>query len=151
MNKNTVRITKEFSFEMSHMLKNHRGECKNIHGHSYRLFVTIVGKPKSTLDSPEDGMLIDFSELKEIVNHAVIEPFDHALVVSEAAYKNSFLENYKGKLIVKPFEPTCENLISDFAKYIILALPQTVELYGLKLYETATSFTEWFMSDNNEL
>lgn len=148
MTLNTVRNTKEFSFEMSHLLKNHQGACKNIHGHSYKLFVTIKGKPNLNPNSPDYGMLIDFSVLKQIVNKTVIEHFDHAIVVSEAAFKNSFLESYTGKLIVTPFEPTCENLISEFAKLITPSLPQIINLYSLKLYETATSYTEWFVSDN---
>ena len=147
MNNNTVRITKEFSFEMSHLLKDHKGACKNIHGHSYKLFVTVKGIPNHAVNAPDSGMLIDFAELKQTINSIIVEPFDHALVVSEKAYKNSFLENYNGKLIVKPFEPTCENLISDFARNILLSLSKTVELYSLKLYETPTSYTEWYLSD----
>ena len=74
INKNRVRITKEFSFEMSHFLKNHLGGCNNIHGHSYKLFVTISGYPCNDTDSPQYGMLIDFGELKKIVNKSIIDP-----------------------------------------------------------------------------
>ena len=94
---------------MSHFLKNHLGGCNNIHGHSYKLFVTISGYPCNDTDSPQYGMLIDFGELKKIVNKSIIDPLDHSLMVSEMSFKNSFLEQYKGKIIVKPFEPTCEN------------------------------------------
>jgi 6-pyruvoyltetrahydropterin/6-carboxytetrahydropterin synthase len=148
INKNRVRITKEFSFEMSHFLKNHLGGCNNIHGHSYKLFVTISGYPCNDTDSPQYGMLIDFGELKKIVNKSIIDPLDHSLMVSEMSFKNSFLEQYKGKIIVKPFEPTCENLVSDFADKLSKELPKNVELYSIKLYETSTSYCEWYASDN---
>jgi 6-pyruvoyltetrahydropterin/6-carboxytetrahydropterin synthase len=146
--KNIVRITKEFSFEMSHLLRNHQGGCKNIHGHSYKLFVTIIGNPCSEPESPQNGMLIDFGDLKKIIHRLIVEPLDHALMVSEMAYTGSFLENYTGKTIIKPYEPTCENLISEFAEIIEKELPDRVKLNSLKLYETATSYTEWFACDN---
>ena len=146
--RNKVRITKEFSFEMSHLLKNHQGGCKNIHGHSYKLFVTICGIPNADPDSPQNGMLIDFGELKKIIYSLIIEPLDHALMVSERAYKGTFLEQYDGKILIKPFEPTCENLINEFAEIIEPKLPVWVKLHSLKLYETATSYTEWYASDN---
>ncbi len=147
--RNTVRITKEFSFEMSHLLKYHQGGCRNIHGHSYKLFVTIIGKPCETKDSPQKGMLIDFGELKRIIHRLIVEPLDHGLMVSEDAYNGSFLETYTGKLILKPYEPTCENLVSDFSRVIEKELPNHVRLHSIKLYETATSYTEWFASDND--
>lgn len=150
INKNRVRITKEFSFEMSHFLKNHLGGCNNIHGHSYKLFVTISGYPCNDTDSPQYGMLIDFGELKSIVNKSIIDPLDHSLMVSEMSFKNSFLEQYKGKIIVKPFEPTCENLVCDFAEKLSKELPNNVELYSIKLYETSTSYCEWYASDNEQ-
>jgi 6-pyruvoyltetrahydropterin/6-carboxytetrahydropterin synthase len=146
--KNTVRITKEFSFEMSHFLRNHQGGCKNIHGHSYKLFVTIIGKPCNEKDSPQNGMLIDFGELKKIIHKLIVEPLDHALMVSNEAFTGSFLEKYTGKIIVKPYEPTCENLVTEFAQIIEKELPKRVLLHSLKLYETATSYTEWYACDN---
>ena len=86
--------------------------------------------------------------MKKIVNKSIIDPLDHSLMVSEMSFKNSFLEQYKGKIIVKPFEPTCENLVSDFADKLSKELPKNVELYSIKLYETSTSYCEWYASDN---
>ncbi|MDD2562641.1 MAG: 6-carboxytetrahydropterin synthase [Salinivirgaceae bacterium] len=146
--KNRVRITKEFSFEMSHLLTNHLGGCKNIHGHSYKFFVTIIGTPNMEEGNPQNGMLIDFGELKKIINRLIVHPLDHALMVSKSSYEGTFLEQYTGKVIVKNFEPTCENLVSEFAAIIKNELPEHVQLHSLKLYETATSYTEWFHSDN---
>lgn len=146
--RNVVRITKEFSFEMSHLLKYHQGGCRNIHGHSYKFYVTIIGRPNIEEGNPQNGMLIDFGDLKRLINRLIVEPLDHALMVSEKAFRGSFLEQYGGKIIVKDFEPTCENLISEFADLISKELPGHVKLHSMKLYETATSFTEWYYSDN---
>lgn len=143
-----VRITKEFSFEMSHLLRNHDGPCRNIHGHSYRLFVTLIGSPETDPGSPELGMLIDFGHLKKIVTESIVTEFDHALILSEAAFQGSFLEQYPGKLKVFPFEPTCENLILYFADLLSEKFSGNVSLHSLKLHETATSLAEWYASDN---
>ncbi|HET6225559.1 MAG TPA: 6-carboxytetrahydropterin synthase [Bacteroidia bacterium] len=62
-----IRVTKEFSFEMAHALLGYSGPCKNIHGHSYQLAVTMKGLVNTNQDSPILGMVIDFSKIKEIV------------------------------------------------------------------------------------
>ncbi len=143
------RLTKEFSFEMAHALLGYDGPCKNIHGHSYKLFVTIVGEPDDDLRSCKYGMVMDFTDLKKIVNDFIITEFDHALVINEnMSFDNSLLHT---KLIEVPYQPTCENLLADFACRIKKQLPESVMLFSLKMYETATSFAEWFKDDNTEL
>ncbi|MFO7924562.1 MAG: 6-carboxytetrahydropterin synthase [Bacteroidales bacterium] len=145
-----IRVTKQFNFEMAHALWNHDGPCSNLHGHSYRLFVTVVGDSAEDISNPKNGMVIDFSDLKKIVNEAVINEFDHAVVISrevpEDAYKN--MGQMLGKLKVMDYQPTCENIITDFARLIGQRLPGSLELFSLRLHETATSYTEWFASDN---
>ena len=69
-----IRVTKEFSFEMAHALWNYDGPCRNVHGHSYRLFVTLYGKPLEEQDNPKNGMVIDFSDLKRIVKAGNCKP-----------------------------------------------------------------------------
>lgn len=148
--KSVIRVTKEFRFEMAHMLFNHDGPCRNIHGHSYRLFVTVSGIPEQDPRSPGNGMVIDFSKLKNIVNREIIDRFDHAFVVSEHAgkEKTEAFRNLSGNTLVLEFQPTCENLVADFARRILGQLPAGVKLHSLKLYETASSFAEWFADDN---
>jgi 6-pyruvoyltetrahydropterin/6-carboxytetrahydropterin synthase len=145
-----IRITKEFSFEMAHALWNYDGPCRNVHGHSYRLFVTISGIPSDDPHDPKNGMVIDFTDLKNIVKKEIINVFDHALTVS-ANYNREKLEAFKtmfGNIIVTGYQPTCENLVADFASRIKKQLPGNVTLNSLKLYETANSFAEWHASDN---
>jgi 6-pyruvoyltetrahydropterin/6-carboxytetrahydropterin synthase len=145
-----VRVTKKFSFEMAHALEGHDGKCRNIHGHSYFLYVTIIGQPISNDESPKNGMVIDFADLKAIINREIITPLDHSLMLYE---KSEFLSTIKEhsyqKLIIKTYNPTCENMIIDFAHSIKKHLPEGIYLHKLKLDETKTSYAEWFESDNN--
>jgi len=148
-----IRITKEFNFEMAHALWNYDGLCRNIHGHSYKLFVTIIGEPVNDNDNPNNGMLIDFSEMKTMIRTNVIDYYDHALVL----FKNSpseLLNNVKqmfDKLHIVEFQPTCENLVFDIAKRILKKLPPDIKLYSVRLNETATAYAEWYSIDNEYL
>jgi 6-pyruvoyltetrahydropterin/6-carboxytetrahydropterin synthase len=145
-----IRVTKEFAFEMAHVLWNYDGPCRNVHGHSYRLFVTISGTPSEDPDNPKNGMVIDFSDLKRIVEKEIVNVFDHSVVVSKK-YNKEKTEMFKkmfGNTVVVDYQPTCENLVSDFSGKIISRLPDGTTLHSIKLYETATSFAEWYSSDN---
>jgi len=145
-----IRVTKSFSFEMAHVLSNYEGPCRNIHGHSYKLHVTISGVPANDIKSPTNGMVIDFTDLKTIVEKEIVSVFDHSFVINKnhdpaklAAFVNLF-----GNTIVTDYQPTCENLAADFAARIIPHLPKGAKLFSIKLYETATSCAEWHASDN---
>ena len=148
---NTIRITKEFSFEASHALYRHDGLCKNVHGHSYKLHVTIIGNPIEESKNVKFGVIIDFSDLKKIVKEEIVIPFDHATILNcnspqiELANK---MEEMGNKIIRVNYPPTCEMLVSDFANKIQKKLPKNLKLYSLKLRETATAFAEWFADDN---
>ena len=145
-----IRVTKEFPFEMAHVLWNYDGPCRNVHGHSYRLFVTISGIPSVNSENPKNGMVMDFSDLKGIVKSKIVDIFDHSVVVSQSEdkEKTEMFKKLFGNTVVVPYQPTCENLVADFAGRIEKHLPAGVDLHSLKLYETATSFAEWFASDN---
>lgn len=145
-----IRVTKEFPFEMAHVLWNYDGPCKNVHGHSYRLFVTLTGIPADNPDNPKNGMVIDFSDLKSIIKTHIVNVFDHAVVLSNMINKEKakMFDKMFGNAILVEYQPTCENLVADFADRILPYLPAGVKLHSLKLYETATSYAEWFASDN---
>jgi len=148
---NKTRVTKEFHFEMAHALWNYDGACKNIHGHSYRLFVTLIGRPIDDENNVKFGMVLDFKDLKEIVNRTVVDVLDHSLVVykkAEGPALDSVKKMYE-KVYVLEFQPTCENLILHIAEILQAAFPDSLKLHSLKLYETATSYAEWFASDNS--
>jgi len=73
------RITKEFKFECAHALTGYDGKCSHIHGHSYKLRVTVKGKPIDDPKSPKFGMVLDFNDLEKIIKENIIDKFDHAL------------------------------------------------------------------------
>lgn len=135
---------------MAHALLNYDGKCKNIHGHSYTLDITVIGMPKNEPQHPADGLLIDFGDLKQLVNNSVVDKVDHALVIKKdysAELKDELTDNFENVLIVD-YQPTCENLIVDFAQKILKSLPEGVNLHRLALRETATAYCEWFAADN---
>lgn len=143
-----IRVTKEFRFEGAHALINYDGKCKHIHGHSYILYVTVKGENSYNNNTPKEGMVVDFKDLKRIVNSNIIELFDHALVLRRNSPLTKELIDEYSNVIVVDFQPTSENLISHFASIIKKYLPVNITLYSLRLYETATSYVEWFAQDN---
>jgi 6-pyruvoyltetrahydropterin/6-carboxytetrahydropterin synthase len=145
-----IRLTKEFRFEMAHALWNYDGLCKNIHGHSYILQVTIIGEPSSDESDPKYGMVMDFGQLKQIVEEEIVEPLDHSIIVSDKAPAEKLLQipQMSDRYHITPYQPTCENLLVDFAQRISKRLPEHAALFSLKLHETGNSFAEWYASDN---
>ncbi len=146
-----IRLTKEFSFEAAHALERYDGACRHIHGHSYRLFVTVKGVPCERIDSPKRGMVIDFGELKAIVNEQIITRLDHSLVLYDSELSQriiSSIGDVYDNIILTAYQPTCENMLADFAERIARELPENIELHSLKLHETASSFAEWYADDN---
>lgn len=146
-----IRLTKEFSFESAHALDGYDGLCREIHGHSYRLFVTIKGEPSSNENDPKLGMVMDFGDLKRIVNSEIVERLDHSFVL-RVSEQNEVLRTALGekfrKVVLVDYQPTCENMLADFAARLQRRLPEGVELHSLRLHETATSYAEWFAEDN---
>lgn len=146
-----IRITKKFDFEAGHALFGYDGKCKDLHGHSYKLFVTVIGTPIGDAQNVKNGMVIDFGDLKSIVNQEVIKPYDHAIFLNgnspdlQIAY---FLQAQGHNVAVVDFQPTSENLITFFAEKIQPKLPPNVTLFSLRLQETESSFAEWYASDN---
>jgi len=151
MNSNPyIRITKEFKFEMAHALPGYDGLCKNIHGHSYELLVTVAGRPITDISSPKYGMVMDFGDLKKIVRSEIVDKFDHSLVLRND-YSSDLIdklkENYE-RIILLDYQPTSELMIADFAQKIKLKLPQGIVLKYLMLRETVTSYAEWYAEEN---
>lgn len=134
---------------MAHALSNYDGKCKNIHGHTYKLFVTLIGIPCEDCSSPKNGMVLDFGDLKNIVKIPIVDVFDHALVVpADKGFEDLRKFQETDKYIEVPFQPTCENLTIYIANIIRSKLPDSVSLYSIRLYETPTSYAEWFADDN---
>ncbi|MDR1847985.1 MAG: 6-carboxytetrahydropterin synthase [Bacteroidales bacterium] len=138
-----LRITKEFAFEASHALTDYDGLCRNIHGHSYKLFITLRGTPNEDRKSPKYGMVMDFADLKKLVQKYILDDFDHALVLQN----DSPYAQLTTKIISVPYQPTCENLLLDFVSRIADRLPEGVDLVEVCLYETASSCARWLAEE----
>lgn len=144
----TVRITKEFTFEMAHALSRYDGKCENVHGHTYYLSITVSGRPEQSQGSPKCGMVMDFSDLKMIVKEQILDHFDHALVLNETDPRQFELDKLSTKIILTPYQPTCENLMLEFVNRMSMFLNDSVKLHSIRLRETPSCYTEWFASDN---
>ena len=145
-----IRVTKRFHFEMAHALFRYDGLCRNIHGHSYNLEVTLIGETKKQPRHPKDGMVLDFGLLKNIVKTEVVNRFDHALMVNSLVpvQQIELLKKTTDRVIKVDFQPTTENIVTYIAEIIQQHLPSNVSLFSVRLYETVTAYAEWFASDN---
>ncbi len=147
-----IRITKQFTFETAHALYGYDGKCKNVHGHSYKLDVTVIGEPITDSSNVKFGMVIDFGDLKKIVNKEIVDHFDHATVFN----KNTphvelakLLADHGHNILLVDYQPTTEMMVIDFASKISVLLPENIKLHSLRLSETTTSYAEWFAADQD--
>ncbi|HNY23699.1 MAG: 6-carboxytetrahydropterin synthase [Bacteroidales bacterium] len=138
-----LRITKEFRFEGAHALLDYDGKCRHIHGHSYRLMITVEGVPSLREGDPKIGMIMDFGDLKDVVETHIVKHFDHALLLRRNAPLAEEISGAYQNVLLLDFQPTCEQLTLHFADILkkIITLPNS--LYSVRLYETPTSWCEW--------
>lgn len=139
-----MKITKEITFDSAHMLSNYNGKCNNLHGHTYKLQIEVEGNI-----NPETCMLIDFNELKEIINSNIMRMFDHALIFSAVGYREEaeaalyeWAKKYNKKYFVMPYgKTTCEDIAPVIQENLQLVLGSGYKI-GVRLWETPTSFAE---------
>ena len=146
----TIRVTKSFGFETGHALYGYDGLCKNVHGHSYKLHVTVVGRPIDDQSHVKNGMVIDFKDLKTIVKSEVVDVFDHATVFNKNTPHVKLaktLSDSGHKVLLVDYQPTSEKMVIDFANRIASRLPSHIKLHNLRLHETATAYAEWYAKD----
>lgn len=133
------KVTKEMWFEAAHLLSDHNGLCRNLHGHSYRVQVTVAGKLR-----PHENMVMDFADLKEKMTK-VIGELDHAFLCQRNGGEledqiAALLRVYNARIVILPYAPTAENLCS----YIYHYLEELgVTPYEVKVWETASSFASY--------
>ena len=143
---NTIRVTKEFDFEAAHALDGYNGKCKDIHGHSYHLTVTFIGEPITSSDLSECGMVIDFGDIKKLINDRVLSIFDHRLILRKDS-RFAGIEAKNERVRYVNYQPTCENMLLEIVALIKDAFTNC-ELHSASLRETANSYAEWFSADN---
>ena len=145
-----LRVTKIFDFETAHALWGYDGKCKNIHGHSYKLTVTISGPIIKDENHVKNGMIMDFGDLKDIVRSNVVDPFDHCLLLNGNTPHKAYadVENGFSKIMLCNYQPTAENMLIDMVQRIQPNLPEHIQLRYARLQETDNSFVEWFSDEN---
>jgi 6-pyruvoyltetrahydropterin/6-carboxytetrahydropterin synthase len=136
-----MKIAKEFRWEMGHRLPNHEGECRNIHGHSYKMIVELEGVPNK-----ENGMIIDFYDLGIIIK-PILEKYDHSfLVMNSDKVVLDFLKKNKMKRVVVDYIATVENICDSFLKIFSGKLKSkkfnNIKSVTVKIFETPNSYAE---------
>jgi 6-pyruvoyltetrahydropterin/6-carboxytetrahydropterin synthase len=123
-----------------------------MHGHSYKLFVTVKGNPINDINNVKNGMVVDFGDIKKIVKEEIVDVWDHAVLLNALTPHKELGEDLaqKGhKVIECNYQPTCENMLYEIAEKIKNKLPSHVQLAYLKLHETENSYGEWFAEENS--
>ncbi len=134
-----ITVTKTIKFDAAHILTNHQGLCKNLHGHTYRVDVSVAQGDGDTRD-----MVIDFKDLKRIASEVVCERFDHAFIYNtESAGEREIaavVEKNGMRTVAIPFRSTAENLARMFFGELKALIPG---LSAVKVWETADSCAEY--------
>ncbi|MBL7749531.1 MAG: 6-carboxytetrahydropterin synthase [Chitinophagaceae bacterium] len=147
MKRRKLALTKIFTFDTAHALENYPGKCRHIHGHTYKLYVTVKGGVLDQKGHPYDGMIIDFTDLKKWVGSAVIDRFDHALLLREGSTLAALQFPEREKIYLTRYQPSCENMLVDIIERLEESIPAGLTLSKVKLYETPTSYAEWEMEN----
>lgn len=144
MTKPQVVVTKIFTFESSHQLVNHKAKCANVHGHSYKLEVSLRGPVIGEENKSDAGFVMDFTDLKAVVKQLIVDPMDHAFLAQGNEPILPVLLESGSKVYHLGFRSTCENM----AMYICHVLKkENVPVNSVKIWETATGWAEAFADD----
>ena len=132
-----LTVFKECRFDAAHILTHHSGQCKNLHGHTYRVIVEVRAS------SEDEDMVIDFKDLKHLIEERILSRFDHSFIYDETSESQreiaAVIKKYGMKSVALPFRSTAENL----ARYFFEALADKVAVAGVKVYETPDSCAEY--------
>lgn len=136
------KVSKEFTFDIAHLLDGHDGKCKNLHGHTYRLQVEITGNLYKC--GPKKGMVIDFSDLKTIVQNLILDPMDHAFLYDCNSERESKIAKLLDELASKTFAMNHRTTAEEIARFIFNTLQaEGLNISAIRLWETPTSFCEY--------
>jgi 6-pyruvoyltetrahydropterin/6-carboxytetrahydropterin synthase len=143
-----ISITRRLEFDSGHRIPNHDGQCRHLHGHRYAIEVTLTGEVADHPGKADDGMVLDFGDIKRLTNQYVVEPWDHAFLVAKEDEKLvSFLASLPNhKTVIIEHVPTVENLATT--AFAILqpvfnkAFGGRLELSAVRLYETPNCWAD---------
>ena len=134
-----ITVTKTVRFDAAHVLTNHQGLCKNLHGHTYRVDISVTQAAEDDRD-----MVIDFKDLKGIANEVICDRFDHAFVYNTESVGEreiaAVVEKHGMRTVAIPFRSTAENLAKMFFADL---RPRIPDLSAVKVWETADSCAEY--------
>lgn len=143
-----MHITTRLEFDAGHRIPHHKSQCKNLHGHRYAIEITLSGDIIQDDQASEDGMVMDFSDVKRIAKEAIVNVWDHAFLV----YKNdtevlnflNTLENHK--TVIFPTVPTAENMAQEAFNILKSKYHDTygnhLTLEKVRLYETPNNWAD---------
>lgn len=139
-----IRITKEIGIDVGHRVPNHASKCRNPHGHRYRIIAHAVGHIIEDVGAPDEGMLVDFSYLKDLLMRYADEPLDHGFIIyHDDAEMFDALSGGDWKVIVFPYIPTAENiarwLYEQIQPEMVEHFRGNLELAAIEVWETPTS------------
>lgn len=137
------KTAKQFTFDMAHMLDEHDGKCKNLHGHTYILQVEVSGELQTF--GAKKGMVMDFSDLKEKVKHHILDKMDHAFIYDTTSERESQIAQLLNQLNSKTFGIPTRTTAEAMSQFIFQTLKQEAQLPVslVRLWETPSSYCEY--------
>ncbi len=138
-------ITRRLEFDSGHRIPNHKSQCRHLHGHRYAIEVTLCGRIVETEGASDQGMVMDYSEVKLIAQREVVEPWDHAfLVYRHDTEVLNFLQSIPGhKTVVLDVPPTAENLAAIAFEILDAAYAKSgIRLDRVRLFETPNNWAD---------
>ena len=145
-----VTVCKEVTFDCAHMLSGHEALCKNLHGHTYKVQVSVTNEQR--VEGPSVDMVIDFKHLKEAITKSIMDKFDHAIIFSSHKFRNEAEEDlfewackHNMRLFEMPRRTTAEDMALFFRELIMQELTSIGYIpinISVRVYETPTSFAE---------
>jgi 6-pyruvoyltetrahydropterin/6-carboxytetrahydropterin synthase len=149
-----LTITRRLEFDAGHRIPNHGGQCRHLHGHRYTLELTVLGPVHPFRGQADDGMVIDFGDIKRIALTYLVEPWDHAfLVAKQDKILLEFLKSLPNhKTVVLDDVPTVENLVKFafdiLAPIFVSETKGQLALHSVRLYETPNCWADYQVEGN---
>ena len=135
------KVSKEFSFDMAHILDGHDGKCQNLHGHTYKLQVEVSGD--LVPDGAKKGMVVDFTDVKTVVKEAILDPMDHAFIYDTTSERECKIAALLNELNSKTFGIPVRTTAEEMARFMFNRLKDKLPISAIRLWETPTSFCEY--------
>ncbi|SEQ80082.1 6-carboxytetrahydropterin synthase QueD [Basfia succiniciproducens] len=138
------KVSKEFSFDMAHILDGHDGKCQNLHGHTYKLQVEVMSAQLHQ-SGAKKGMVVDFSDLKTVVKKFILDPMDHAFIYDNTSERECKIARLLVELDSKTFGIPVRTTAEEMSRFIFNRLKHDTGLpvSAIRLWETPTSFCEY--------